>query len=174
MPISRSCPRSGRCSRPTRVAPRAMTVTLDPGMLLGSGSIVSQGTQVSGTITAPVSNPRIDLVTISSSTGALSIVDGTEAASPAAPACPAGSAPIAQIALSVGQASIINSNITDVRTFYAGSAQSQSVPVRQTVQQNGFRRDRSRQRVTAESCRAFNAHLLPSPQASAHPAPSFC
>ena len=108
---------------PHQSNPTAMTITLDAGNMFtfntaspsGGSTLVAQGTQVSGTITAPVSNPRIDRVTINGTTGALTVITGAEGASPSPPAITAGYLPICQIALAVGQSTIINANITDER-----------------------------------------------------------
>lgn len=48
------------------------------------------------TVTAPVSNPRIDVLTIDSS-GTLAWTTGTESATPSAPAYPAGKVPICEL-----------------------------------------------------------------------------
>ena len=98
-----------------------MTITIDAGSLLVGSSIVSQNAQNTGTITAPTSNPRLDLVVIDAVTAAISVITGTEAGSPSLPAIPISKMPVAQIALSVSQTSIINSNITDLRIGAGGS-----------------------------------------------------
>ena len=49
-----------------------------------------------GTVTAPVSNPRIDVLTIDN-TGALNWTTGTENASPSAPAYPANQVPLVEL-----------------------------------------------------------------------------
>lgn len=61
------------------------------------------------TMTAPTSNPRIDLVYLNSG-GTLSITTGSEAASPSAPTYPdlATSVPICEIYHRVGETSIVN------------------------------------------------------------------
>ena len=80
--------------------------------------------------TAPVSNPRIDLVCITVSdayyTGALNqvainVVAGTPAARPVAPSTPANSIALAQIAVGTGVSSILTANITDVRPTVTSS-----------------------------------------------------
>jgi hypothetical protein len=111
----------GRAFAPHQNSPAAMNIQVDAGSLINTatGAVVSQAVQTSGTITAPSSHPRIDLAVVNAITGVLSVVTGTEASSPVAPACPVGSIPLAQIALAVGQTSIVNTNLTDVRTFLA-------------------------------------------------------
>lgn len=54
---------------------------------------------------APVSNPRIDCLSMNSS-GVLVITQGTEGASPAEPTCPAGNLPICLVYNRVGETSI--------------------------------------------------------------------
>lgn len=96
-----------------------MTVVVDAGKLgdLGQGT-VTVGQQTTGTITAPSTNPRIDRVVIDGVTGAVSVVTGTEAASPVAPAVPVGKITVAQVALSTSTTSITNSLLTDERTLF--------------------------------------------------------
>ena len=98
-----------------------MTIKIDAGSLLVGSSIISQNAQNTGTIVAPTSNPRLDLVVIDAVTAALAVITGTEAVSPSLPAIPISKMPVAQIALSVSQTSIINSNITDLRIGAGGS-----------------------------------------------------
>lgn len=81
----------------------------------GVGGVTLQFCQLSGSITAPVSHPRIDRAVISATTGALSIITGTEATNPSPPAITAGSIPIAQILLQTTSTYIANSMITDER-----------------------------------------------------------
>lgn len=107
----------GGAFAPHQAATPNMTVVVDAGKLLVNGSLVTQAAQTTGTITAPVTYPRIDRVVIDEITGAVSVVAGTEASSPTAPAIPSGKRPVAQVALSVGQSSIINANITDERCY---------------------------------------------------------
>jgi len=96
--------------------PAAMNVKVAAGAILPFGSLVENAIQTSSTITAPAGNPRIDRVVIDSITGVMSVVTGTEAASPVAPAIPAGKLPVAQIALTVGMGNIPNTAITDERS----------------------------------------------------------
>lgn len=92
-----------------------MTVRLDAGYVFNGTTLTEVAAQSTAVITAPVSNPRIDRVVVDAATGAVSVIQGTEAASPSAPAITAGKLPIAKVALSVGQTSITNSNLTDER-----------------------------------------------------------
>jgi hypothetical protein len=100
---------------PHETAPPSMAVTLDAGALLVAGTPTEVKAQTSPTIAPPVTNPRIDRVTINPSTGLLTITAGTEAANPVAPAVPAGQLPVAQLRLDVGMTAITNARIKDER-----------------------------------------------------------
>lgn len=93
-----------------------MQVLVDAGQLfLADSTLVSNAQQTSATIVAPVTNPRIDRIVINDQTGVVSVIAGTEAASPTAPAITAGTRPIAQILLQTSSTVIANSMITDER-----------------------------------------------------------
>ena len=94
-----------------------MTVVVDAGRIQSGITLTSKAVQTTGTITAPVTNPRIDRVVIDYA-GAISVITGAEAASPSAPAITASKIAVCQIALSVGQTIILNSHITDERPIY--------------------------------------------------------
>lgn len=96
-----------------------MTVALDAGHLFNGATLTEVATQSTGTITAPVSNPRIDRIVIDRVSGAVSVVTGTEAASPSPPAIPAGKAPVAQVLLQTSSIVIANSMLTDERDLGA-------------------------------------------------------
>jgi hypothetical protein len=79
------------------------------------------------TFTAPVSNPRIDIVTADSS-GTIAVVTGTENVSPVAPAYPANKIVLAEVYHVVGETTIYDNEnqqagqgyiLNDVRTFLA-------------------------------------------------------
>lgn len=108
-----------------------MTVKVDAGRVMAFGSVVSVAQQTSGTITAPVGNPRIDRVVIDAATGVASIITGTPAGSPTAPAITAGKLPCAQILLQTSSTSITDSMITDERTHVP--AASIVAPVTETA-----------------------------------------
>ncbi|HOB90345.1 MAG TPA: hypothetical protein PKG74_03395 [Candidatus Colwellbacteria bacterium] len=104
-----------------------MQLAVEPGVVSISGTIVKYAGGNSGSFSAPSSNPRIDLLCIDSA-GALSIVQGTEAASPSAPTYPAGKYVIAEVYLRVGATSIKNTDDStngyiyrDVRAFFTGA-----------------------------------------------------
>lgn len=103
---------------PHQVEPVAnMTVQIDAGSVFDGTALTERAQQTSGAITAPSVNPRRDLVYIDRATGALGIATGTEAASPADPTLPFNKLPVARIALSVGQTSITNADLTDLRNL---------------------------------------------------------
>lgn len=92
-----------------------MTVRLEAGAILSGVTLTEVAAQNTGTITAPSTHPRIDRVVIDRVTGAASVVEGSEAASPTAPAIPAGKLPVAQVLLTVGMTAITNADLTDER-----------------------------------------------------------
>ncbi len=94
-----------------------MTLRLEAGAIFDGATLTEVAAQDTAVITAPSVNPRIDRVVIDRGTGAVSVVTGTEAASPTPPAVPAGKVPVAQVALTVGQSEIVNADITDERAF---------------------------------------------------------
>lgn len=96
-----------------------MTVALDAGHLFNGSALTEVAAQSTGTITPPVSNPRIDRVVLDRTSGTVSVVTGTEAASPAPPAIPAGTAPVAQVLLQTTSTSISDFMLTDERDLCA-------------------------------------------------------
>ncbi len=95
----------------------AMVVNLDAGHVFNGVTLTEIGAQASSTITAPVTNPRIDRIVIDQTTGIYSVITGTPSTAPTAPAITAGKCPVAQIALTSLTTSITNSLITDERDF---------------------------------------------------------
>jgi hypothetical protein len=95
-----------------------MTITLDAGRLqTPSGNQANKAAQVSPAMNAPTGgNNRIDLAVIDAN-GNVAIITGTPAPSPSAPTLTAGNLAIAQILLATGMNSILNGNITDIRSF---------------------------------------------------------
>lgn len=94
-----------------------MTVRIESLRIIGDGEVTEVAAQNSGTITAPSSNPRIDIVCIERLTGDVFVISGKEASSPVAPNIPWTGYPIAQIALQTTTTSITNSIITDIRSY---------------------------------------------------------
>lgn len=107
--------RLGWAFAPHAQATPNMTVALAAGALLQGTTLTEVAAQSTGSITAPVTHPRVDRVVIDRATGAASVVAGTEAASPSAPAIPSGKLPVARVALTVGMTAITNAAITDDR-----------------------------------------------------------
>lgn len=64
--------------------------------------------------TADATNPRIDIVYVSS-TGIISYLAGTPAATPTVPSTPSGGFLLAQISVSANATTVVNANITDKR-----------------------------------------------------------
>jgi hypothetical protein len=90
-----------------------MTVRLEGGFIYDpvASTLTEVAAQSTGTITAPSSNPRIDRVVIDSSSGAVAVITGSEAASPTPPAITANKLPVAQVYLTPGMASEITNQI---------------------------------------------------------------
>jgi hypothetical protein len=109
--------------RPHAEATPAMTVRLDAGKLFDGATLTNVAAQSTGAITAPVGNPRIDRVVVDRITGAVSVITGTPAGSPAPPAITAGKLPVAQVLLQTSSTVITDSMITDERVlgFAAGN-----------------------------------------------------
>ena len=109
---------------------------MEPGICFVGGTKVVFAGGSSPTITAPVSNPRIDLLTIDN-TGTLAIVTGTENASPVVPTYPGGTMVLAEIYNVVGETSILDLAYqtsgqgyiqNDVRPFLGGSINPAAIP----------------------------------------------
>lgn len=96
-----------------------MKVALEAGWLFSNGVRAEVAAQQTGVISAPASNPRIDLVYIDRITGAVGVAAGTEDPAPVAPALPSGKLPIALVSLTVSTTEITNAvNLTDVRGLW--------------------------------------------------------
>jgi len=92
-----------------------MTLRIEAGAIFDGATLTEIAAQSTPAIAAPTTNPRIDRIVIDRATGAVSVVAGAEAATPAPPAIPAGKAPVARVSLAVGQTTIVNADITDER-----------------------------------------------------------
>lgn len=101
---------------PQQVATPNMTIQVRAGNVFAASVLTEVALQTTGTITAPVTNPRIDRVVLDQLTGALSVITGTPAGSPTPPAITAGKVPCAQILLQTTSTVITNSMITDERS----------------------------------------------------------
>jgi hypothetical protein len=94
-----------------------MTVKVKAGSGIVSGTPVALlADYTTAAITAPVSNPRIDIVQIDQ-LGNVTVKAGTEAGSPSAPAVDTDNMKLAEIALTVGMTTITAGAITDSRSF---------------------------------------------------------
>lgn len=96
-----------------------MTIRYTAGSIQNLTTLTEIATGSSGTIVAPSANPRIDRIVVDNSTGAITVLTGTEDASPTAPAITAGKTVLAQIALATSTTQITNSLITDERPAIA-------------------------------------------------------
>ncbi len=92
-----------------------MTLRLEAGAIFDGATLTEVAAQSTGTIIAPSVDPRIDRVVIDRATGAVSVIAGSEAASPTPPAITSGKVPIAQVLLATSTIEISNSDITDER-----------------------------------------------------------
>ncbi len=105
-------------------SPVGLSVVVEPGYAFVSSFPykLAAATQTAD-VTAPVTNPRIDLVQARLDTWDVSVKAGTESATPVAPSADADCIGVAELYLRVGMASIKNADdasngyITDVRTF---------------------------------------------------------
>ena len=95
-----------------------MTVVVDAGRVQNGVTLTEVAQQATATITAPTTNPRIDRVVIDNVTGVVSVIAGTEAASPVAPALTAGKIAVTQVLLQTATVAITNGMITDERNIY--------------------------------------------------------
>lgn len=100
-----------------------MTVKVESGSVYFGASKVDYAGGNSPTLTAPVGNPRIDLLYITSG-GVLTVLQGTAAASPTPPTAPAGIIPICHIYLRVSTTAIYDTDqgsngyiLRDIRPF---------------------------------------------------------
>lgn len=115
-------------------APASMKVLIRGGVATYGTAKLVVPIQSSASFTAPVANPRIDIVYVDTN-GAVQVQAGTEAVSPVAPSY-AGKIVLAEVTLTVGMTTIAASNITDVRGFLSGvsSANFMDLTSNQTAQ----------------------------------------
>lgn len=97
---------------------RDMTVRVAAGWLYNGNSFTEVAAQDSTAIAVPSVLSRIDRIVANIYTGAMSIVSGTEALSPAAPTIPANSMPLASLTLEPRTTAIGNSMLTDERAYW--------------------------------------------------------
>ena len=92
-----------------------MTVRLDAGHVFNGTSLTESAPQSTGTIAAPSTNPRKDIVYVDRATGAVGVATGVQSASPVDPAIPAGKVPVARVNLATSTTVIVNSILDDIR-----------------------------------------------------------
>jgi len=93
----------------------SMAVRVRSGRVSFGNTCYEIENQTTSVMVAPSSNPRIDVICIDTD-GTITIVTGTEAASPSVPAL-GDKIPLAQIALTTATTSITADEITDARPF---------------------------------------------------------
>jgi len=103
-------------------SPTSMRVRVKGGNINFGTETFTVVDQLSAVFTAPSTNPRIDLVTISSA-GTVVVVTGTQAASPVAPDYE-GRSVLAEISLTTSTTEITMDEIKDVRSLYGNSSAS--------------------------------------------------
>ncbi len=98
-----------------------MTVAVAVGTVMIAGALIAVTAANSGTFTAAnATNPRIDLVTIDTA-GAIQIVTGTAAATPAIPTIPASRMVLARVDIPANATTITTGQIVDKRVFLFGA-----------------------------------------------------
>lgn len=103
--------------RPRAQTTPDMTIYVERGSAIIDGVRVEFGGGSSPIITAPVTNPRIDLITLDSA-GTLAVTAGTEGATPAAPTFPNNALPIALVYLKTTSTSIQQTSSSNVLHGY--------------------------------------------------------
>lgn len=98
--------------------PRTLGVEIASGFLNDGVNLTYVAPQSTTNLTPPVSNPRYDLIVIDAKTGAYSIVQGTENASPSLPAVPAGKLPLASVLMQTTTTEVVyKTMINDLRAL---------------------------------------------------------
>ena len=97
--------------------PTDMTVLVSSGSVYNAvtKTLTALSAQTSALITAPVSNPRKDIVYIDRLTGVIGIETGVESVSPVDPAIPDDKLPVARVTLATTTTEITDSLIDDIR-----------------------------------------------------------
>lgn len=115
-------------------APGGMQVAVDTGRAVINGTFLSSSASTTLSIAAAdPTNPRIDLVIASidftGRTGAIQVLTGTPAPSPAPPNTTTGQLPLAQVAVAAGASGIISGNITTDVAAGTGPAREWARPM---------------------------------------------
>jgi hypothetical protein len=132
---------------------QTMQLFVEKGQYLLLGSRVAFAGGSSPTITAPVGNPRIDLLTIDS-TGTLALVTGTPGASPAVPAYPANKITLCEIYNPTGETSI-----TDNANQLSGQGYIQ-YDVRSYLQNTDTKISQAATQITGTDTGSANAYAI--------------
>lgn len=102
----------------TAQSPASMSVDVNAGAAIAQQVPFRKETaSVIGPLTAPSSNPRIDLIVVDLTDQQLEVKQGTEAASPSAPTPDSDQVKLAEIALATSTAEITGSEVTLVRDW---------------------------------------------------------
>ena len=99
-------------------SPADMTVKVAAGAVQTGPTRTAVAIQTTAALSAPAANPRYDLLVIDEKTGAIAVVTGAEAATPADPAIPAGKIVKARVRMVVGMSAITDADIDDLRTAH--------------------------------------------------------
>lgn len=102
---------------PRQNEPAALNIVVDAGPVFSGTTLTEIPAQITPAITPPTANARIDRVVIDRNTGLVSVVTGTQSATPTPPALPDGTVPIARINLIPGVTAITNAMIVDERAL---------------------------------------------------------
>ncbi len=109
-----------------------MTVVINDGEIQSGKVSAGVSETTTSLITAPVTDPRIDLIVIDKTTGVHSILPGVESAIPAPAAIPSNKIILAEILLQTTTTEIVNSMISDRRPAF----ESQSIDTDTTLAAN--------------------------------------
>jgi hypothetical protein len=100
----------------TESTPNAMTVEIATDIGQAGGISINWAAATTGTITAPSVNPRIDIV-VANSDNTITIVTGSEAATPVIPTVSSTQIALARIDLTTSTTAITNSEITNYNGY---------------------------------------------------------
>jgi hypothetical protein len=129
--------RLGAAFAPHETAAPSLSIAVDSGATFDGTTVTEVAAQMTAPLTVPSTDPRIDRVVVDQATGAASVIQGVEAASPVAPAIPAGSLPVAQVLLTPSTTAITNAMITDERVAAGTNATGGSLINVQRFAANG-------------------------------------
>lgn len=114
-----------------------MTVAIDAGYIFADAALTEVAAQTSPTFVKPTANSRIDRIVIDRATGAISVVAGTQSASPVAPAIPTGKHPCAQVFMTSATTILTAANIYDERAIFGlGLSSAAYAPLAANINQD--------------------------------------